>query len=178
MILGPEGPLGPEGLLGLFPVIEPVTPGVGVFLDDAGRGLLVDPLLILLDDSDRVEIGRNGERVLESDISLFVIGFGDQQAAPFLLLTLHVQCLNLFDLEPVEGFKNTLDFDLRSGRNGLQCNFLDVGEGMVFSAISLMLVKVLGIKSFKVRFANCTTLLPILLPMVVHDVSHHTTFAK
>lgn len=127
--LGREGPLGSEGLLGLFPVIEPVTPGVGLFLDDAGRGLLVDPPLILLDDSDRVEIGRKGERVLESDISLFVIGFGDQKPAPFPLFTLHVQCMNLLDLEPVEGFKNTLDFDLRSGRNGLQCNFLDVGEG-------------------------------------------------
>jgi len=129
MVLGPEGPLGPEGLLGLFPVIEPVTPVVGLFLDDAGLGLFVDPLVILLDDSDRVEIGRNGERVLESDISLFIIGFGDQQPAPFLLLTLHVQRLNLLDLEPVEGFKNALDFDLRSGRNGFQRNFLDVGEG-------------------------------------------------
>jgi len=104
--------LGPEGLLGLLLVIEPVSTGMGLFLDDAGLGLLVEPLLILLDDSDRVEIGRNGERVLESDIGLFVIGFGDQHSAPFLLLTLHVQRLNLLHLEPVEGFEDALDLDL------------------------------------------------------------------
>ncbi|KAK7379473.1 hypothetical protein VNO80_04934 [Phaseolus coccineus] len=55
--------LGLEGLWGLLPVIKPVTPGVG---DGAGLSLLVDPLLIFLDDSDRVEIRGNGERVLET----------------------------------------------------------------------------------------------------------------
>jgi len=122
--------LGPEGLLGLLPVIEPVTPGVGLLLDDAGHSLLVDPLLILLDDSDRVEIRRNGERVLEGDVGLFVIRFGDQQAAPFLLLALHVQRLNLLDLEAVEGFENALDLDLGGRGNGLERNFSNVGEAV------------------------------------------------
>jgi len=104
--------LGPEGLLGLLLVIEPVTPGMGLFLDDVGLGLIVDPLFILLDDSDRVEIRRNRKRVLESDIGLFVIGFGDQQPIPFLLLTFHVQCLNLLHLEAVKGFEDALDINL------------------------------------------------------------------
>lgn len=97
-------------------------------LDNARLGLLVHALLLLLEDPNRVEVRGDGERASESDVRLFVVRLGDQQAAALLLLAFHVESANLLDIEAVEGLEDALDFDLGGGRDGLECDFVDVVE--------------------------------------------------
>ncbi|KAM4118336.1 hypothetical protein ACB094_02G194000 [Castanea mollissima] len=110
------------------PIIdEPVVLPFAIF-DHARLGLLVHALLLLLEDPNRVEVRRDGERASESDVRLLVVRFGDQQAAALLLLAFHVQSADLVDLEAVEGLEDALDFDLRGGRDGFDGDFCDVVE--------------------------------------------------
>lgn len=97
-------------------------------LDNARLGLLVHALLLLLEDPNRVEVRGDGERASESDVRLFVVRLGDQQAAALLLLAFHVESADLVDLKAVEGLEDALDFDLRGGRNGFDSDFCDVVE--------------------------------------------------
>ena len=78
----------------------------------SGQHLLF--LLVFYGRTKVVRILRERKWFLEGDVGLLVIGFCDQRSRVTLLLALHVQSSHLFDLEAVEGFEETLDFDLGS----------------------------------------------------------------
>lgn len=56
-------------------------------------------------------MGRNREGSFKRDVCFFIVRLGDEESAAFLLFSFHVKSAYLFDVEAVERFKDTLDFD-------------------------------------------------------------------